>query len=403
MNKLKKKQVAFFHGAIFSNNKGCEALSLSLIGIIKSEIEPKLKESIEITIYGLVPHDKFLHNDITYRKFPSTKNLFGVLTFIKEIRKFDLILDLSYGDGFSDIYGFKRLRNQFLYKILAIIFSKNLILTPQTIGPFYSKKAKLLGGLILKKANTVFSRDYISNEVANKYSKSSKMGPDLAFKLEKVASSKFNLAPKLLSEKIIGINVSGLLWKGGYSSKNEFNLVLDYKKLIIDLMKNLLNQEGVKIILVPHSFSEKRITSFVEDDYEACIEVKSIIENEILNAKIDLIPRNTNSSEIKHIISKTDFFIGSRMHSCIAAVSSKVPTISLSYSRKFKGLFSYLGYGSFVINLKENKWVDNQKVILEINSRLIIRSSMKDVLDYNDLFIDDHFHEFKETILNGLI
>ena len=283
------------------------------------------------------------------------------------------------------------------------MFSKNLILTPQTIGPFYSKKAKLLGALILKKANTVFSRDYISNEVANKYSKSSKMGPDLAFKLNKFPFSNLNLFPKLSSNKIIGINVSGLLWRGGYSRKNEFNLVIDYKKLIIDLIKNFLNQEATEIILIPHSFSQKRTTSFVEDDYESSIELKSIISNEILNAKINIIPRNINSSEIKYIISKTDFFIGSRMHSCIAAVSSKVPTIALSYSRKFKGLFSYLGYGSFVINLKENKWVDNQKIILEINSRFLDRSSMKNVLDYNDLFIDDHFYDFKQTILNGLI
>ena len=50
--------------------------------------------------------------------------------------------------------------------------------------------------------------------------------------------------------------------------------------------------------------------------------------------------------EAKSHISGMDFFIGSRMHACIAAYSSGVPVFPLGYSRKFTGLFAEkLGYG----------------------------------------------------------
>jgi polysaccharide pyruvyl transferase WcaK-like protein len=55
-------------------------------------------------------------------------------------------------------------------------------------------------------------------------------------------------------------------------------------------------------------------------------------------------PRFASPSAAKSYISGMDFFCGSRMHACIAAVSSGVPTVPISYSRKFTGLFESLGY-----------------------------------------------------------
>jgi polysaccharide pyruvyl transferase WcaK-like protein len=39
-----------------------------------------------------------------------------------------------------------------------------------------------------------------------------------------------------------------------------------------------------------------------------------------------------------------DFFMGARMHACIAALSSGVAVAPMAYSRKFAGLFGSIGY-----------------------------------------------------------
>ena len=38
------------------------------------------------------------------------------------------------------------------------------------------------------------------------------------------------------------------------------------------------------------------------------------------------------------------------MHSCIAALSQNIPTIAISYSKKFKGVFESVGAGDYVID-----------------------------------------------------
>ena len=84
-----------------------------------------------------------------------------------------------------------------------------------------------------------------------------------------------------------------------------------------------------------HVISE---TQLVEDDYRASQALAAEFPGVILS------PRFVSPSEAKSCIAGMDFFMGARMHACIAAFSSGVPVIPMAYSRKFAGLFGTLGY-----------------------------------------------------------
>ena len=45
-----------------------------------------------------------------------------------------------------------------------------------------------------------------------------------------------------------------------------------------------------------------------------------------------------NAAQIKQVISECRFFLGARTHATIAALSSVVPTVSIAYSAKAKGI-----------------------------------------------------------------
>jgi len=62
----------------------------------------------------------------------------------------DLILDLSAGDSFTDIYGLRRYIYTSLPKLVAIVMKKKLILMPQTIGPFNNRIIKAVSRYIIK-------------------------------------------------------------------------------------------------------------------------------------------------------------------------------------------------------------------------------------------------------------
>jgi polysaccharide pyruvyl transferase WcaK-like protein len=139
----------------------------------------------------------------------------------------------------------------------------------------------------------------------------------------------------------IGINVSGLLMSGGYTRNNMFGLQMDYPQLMRDILQRFADHpDACEVHLVPHVISWHR--GALEDDYAASVK----LSEEFSFATV--APAFTSPSEAKSYIAGMDFFMGARMHACIAAFSSGVPVVPMAYSRKFAGLFGALGYDETV-------------------------------------------------------
>jgi polysaccharide pyruvyl transferase WcaK-like protein len=68
--------------------------------------------------------------------------------------------------------------------------------------------------------------------------------------------------------------------------------------------------------------------------------------------RIFLVRGQYNHNETKYIIGLCDFFVGARMHACIAALSQGIPTVGIAYSRKFQGVFESIGVGDCVADAR---------------------------------------------------
>lgn len=264
--------------------------------------------------------------------FSPKKILLGRSGFLKQVKSCDAILDIGEGDSFSDIYGGKRFFFLSLSKFLALAHRKPLVLSPQTIGPFSAKWVRLVARLIMSRAERVFARDQLSMDVlrvAGLGAKSEEL-IDVAFRLP--FERHLSRAPGRVR---VGINVSGLLFNGGYTGSNQFGLVVDYLGLITRLIEHFTGMPDVEIHLVAHVLADHLA---VEDDYAAILTLHKRFPD------IKVAPRFASPSEAKSYIATLDFFTGARMHACIAAFSSGVPVVPMAYSRKFNGLFDTLGY-----------------------------------------------------------
>lgn len=291
-------------------------------------------DDLRDTVINIVP-------DLEFRRLKS------VSSFIKNIKKCDVIFDTSGGDSYSDIYGNTRMLHQYVPKCISLALKKRLILTPQTIGPFKSATWKKLCERQLQDCMAVFARDYASYTLGK-----NEFNLENIFQVTDMAMilpyTHTVLDGSTSSRLRVGLNISGLLYNGGYTENNQFGLKSDYKELIGRLIKMLTEELYCDVYLVPHV-----ITTGIESDNEAC---------DSLKAKYPLVKYNRvfeGPIEAKSFISGLDLFIGSRMHSTIAAISSGVPVIPLSYSRKFEGLFGSIEYKD-CINLKE---LDEESVL----------------------------------------
>ncbi len=247
------------------------------------------------------------------------------------VRNCDIVLDISAGDSFSDIYGARRFRFNVISKMAVLSARRPLVLSPQTIGPFERSWAKTAAKFLMRAAKVVLSRDRLSTDYVKSIGIARVIeATDVAFRLP------YDELQRKDSKKIrIGLNISGLLYNGGYTQSNMFGLKDDYKTLARGLISKLSSRPDCEVHLVAHVISDRFET---EDDYR----VNHVLAKEFPG--IVVAPRFVTPSEAKSYIAGLDFFAGSRMHACIAAFSSGVPVVPMAYSRKFAGLFGTLGY-----------------------------------------------------------
>jgi polysaccharide pyruvyl transferase WcaK-like protein len=108
------------------------------------------------------------------------------------------------------------------------------------------------------------------------------------------------------------------------------------------LIRYILEDTNLNICFIPHVY--------VHEEATQDIAVLNRISEEYPNEpRIAFLNQDLSCCEIKYVISHCRFFIGARTHSVIAAYSTGVPTLALSYSIKSLGIAqdifgSYDGY-----------------------------------------------------------
>lgn len=318
-----------------SSNKGCEALTYSFITMLLECFD----KEIEVYNYSYGEFGNFVKhfpNVRFYMRRPRLKDIRDWGKIKKEFDDYDFIFDVTFGDGFSDIYGKKWNVLTNILKTIAIISHTPFILLPQTYGPYKHPLLKEWAKYIVTHADVAYSRDIESAEYMNQFCKNKVVTlTDMAFILS-YDKHKFQVDSM---KKHIGVNISSLLWDSDYAKKNKFGLKVDYVTYIKELIRELLTDPQIVVHLIPHVVETDDYEN-PENDVRSCESVKQLFSTK----RVIVAPCFENPMDAKSYISKMDFFIGARMHSTIGAVSAGIPTVPFAYSKKFKTMFGNLEY-----------------------------------------------------------
>lgn len=380
----------------FCNNRGVNALAYSTLEVLRlilgdlskhdiSFLEPHFFGEKKKICVGERVFEIKLNPLLTGKVKQSIKLLLKQNLWKESHKKYEVIFDITGGDSFADIYGQKRYNDVSASKKIYRKLAKKQIFLPQTIGPFSNKNNENDAVSLMKKADFVFARDKKSFKLLQEYGiEHSSELIDMAFFLP------YNKCQ--LEDGInVGINVSALLWNGGYTGDNQFALKVDYHKLIHKTIDFFLEQ-NVNVHLIPHVLGTYWFD--VENDYAICKK----IANEYGYGRLKLAPFSFDPCEIKSYISGLDFFTGARMHACIAAFSSGVPVCPMSYSRKFTGLFGEtLGY-EHIADMKKQ----NTETAFEAIKDCYLNVKKTDILSVNKGIVEERKIKIKEAINNLL-
>ncbi len=124
--------------------------------------------------------------------------------FAEWISEFDVVVDTRGGDSFSDIYGAARHRSMCLIAEIVRQSGVPLVMSPQTIGPFSTRVARILARRSMHVAQVVMARDSASAAAAEELSVNGVVhSTDVVFALSQ---------PARREKYDVLLNVSGLLW-----------------------------------------------------------------------------------------------------------------------------------------------------------------------------------------------
>lgn len=340
-----------------SSNKGCEALAYSFLEILNSLAE-KNRCEIDVILVKNLPTKEWIKSGLSFEKISKlyvskkeysnlrfqvafcyhTKNK---VFFPHQLKNTAYVIDFTGGDSFSDIYGKERFYSRTYLKSAIIKKNIPLILGNQTIGPFKDKNVEATATKVILDCKEVFARDEMSYEYTYRISgRYPILTTDIAFALP------FERKQKSGNLIRVGLNISGLLWDGGYTKNNQFGLKCNYQEYCRRVIVSLLNCGTYEVHLIPHAFKEN-----VMQDVDNDLVPINILHKEYPETIVS--PYFDFCIDAKSYIASMDVFTGARMHSTIGSFSSGVPVIPFSYSRKFEGLFDALKYPYVV---EATKW-----------------------------------------------
>lgn len=170
----------------------------------------------------------------------------------------------------------------------------------------------------------------------------------------------------------VGINLSPLVFRD-YTDKRDIMW-----KNVRALMNHILTQTDMAVCLIPHVYDSQTNLQDIAVLRELAAEYTG-------SGRVSVIEEDLSCEQLKFIISRCRFFVGARTHTMIAAYSTAVPALALSYSIKSRGIARDLfGDESLVVRYKalqaENELLDafEQLVAREEELRGIYRDTLTD-------------------------
>lgn len=343
----------FFAGHNNFGNRGCEALVRSVSGLIRQRVD-----SVRFITPSLAP-ERDLRQWTTGPKngidfVPASSVASGlrwwsranrVLPFVekvgrpifrsdalleKQIAEANLLI-MTGGDTISLDYGLVSLYQHTATVDTAKKLGIPAVLWGASVGPFSRKPhvEKFMRGHLADYAAITVRESETARYLKKIGVENVIQVTDPAFTLQPEEFDVSEILPAA-PEGIIGINVSPLV--RGYLADNNAREKLDSDVALF--IRELVEKRGFGVVLLPHVGPLDGGTW--ASDYHYLLNL--VDKYKLQHSRIRLAPPMLNAAQLKFLISRFRFFIGARTHATIAAFSTGVPTISIAYSVKAKGI-----------------------------------------------------------------
>ena len=262
-----------------------------------------------------------------------------------------------------------------LYEIIfGKLIGKPVMLWAQTYGPFNLKYTRPFIRWVLNKANLITTREEISRTYLNDIGVTAPIfgTADATFMLPAIPREEALTLiehetgiPK--NELMVGITAIPWHFPGEKDPNKKFE---NYLEAVAGAVDYIIEKLNAHVIFFPHVTLPPS-----NDDRLISKEVFNRIENK---SKVTILTKDYPPEQLKGMYGCMSFFIGTRFHSCIFALSMHVPTIAIRYTHKATGIMKMLDMDVYVCNINT---ITTQELISKIDKIWTERDEVKKKLE----------------------
>lgn len=232
------------------------------------------------------------------------------------------ILDIS-GFAYSDQWGNVPMQNLRMLTKACHLQNKKLILLPQSYGPFDNEKNRELAAEAFPLTSKIYVRDiasmkYLQNLNMGLKGNQLKLAPDITLTYSCSRQERKDYCCFTPNIRLID------------QGKEKWGK--DYLTIIARAIHTVLHETNLDVRILIHDKGDIRIAD--------------VLQESLKSPRIKLESEG-NPKEIKRIIARSQFFVGSRFHALAGALSTGTPSIALGWSHKYLELFTDYGVGEF--------------------------------------------------------
>ncbi len=356
-----------------SNNRGCEAIIRSTINILRAsgvddcrmlsyapeqDINKHLDELVPISAYEY--SHKFIRGFYKYiLRDPVKAHTEAYERIIKKIGKPDCLVCVG-----GDTYCFKQHYSNYAINHTGEKYGISTVLWGCSIDERVFTNETLKRDI--RKYKHIVARESLTYEILKQCVSPNQtiwLACDPAFHLD---SRETELPTVFATGDTVGINLSP------YFIKDDDNKGKMICQNVRSLIKYVLEKTSYNICFIPHVYAFEK----GNEDIDVLNRFYQQYRNE---PRIGFLKKDLSCTEIKYVISRCRFFIGARTHSVIAAYSTGVPTLALSYSIKSLGIAkdifgTYEGYALSKTDMEEKDCLTDTFVEYILKQEVSIRN-----------------------------
>ncbi len=249
-----------------------------------------------------------------------------------DLRSCDALLVIG-GDNITLDYGLASLAWHVRFAQHAKRMGKPVIVWGASIGPFSGDPfAERLAADFLRNIDHVTVRETISRDYLASIGveRNVSLVADGAFVMSPETVDITGFWPRAGAAGVLGFNISPLIQK--FRPAGESHEVL--QREVVGFLVEVLKRTDAGILLLPHVDPLDGSSENSDSHYMKAI-LRMLGDQ---SGRVALAPATLNAAQLKYVLAQCQYFIGARTHATIGALSSYVPTVSIAYSVKAKGL-----------------------------------------------------------------